>query len=481
MRAVPIALITLLAAGPAGAVPALELTGGFGGDRPFASRAAASGGATAYFNPALLATDALVFELGLAALGRAVDLDLDARPAGYDVPGAVRDARRITPEGSARLERRPLPTAELRAERGGADPAGTDLFVSLGGALPLWPDRLSLGFTAVLPLSAFQSQNPHYVDERAQYFDNSLHVERHGDRLRLTTFTTALALRIVDAVSVGAGVTLLNDARTTASVYVPDAGDPERATTATAVDVAAVFAPHVGLAVRPLDGLTLGATVHLPSESRVEGSAELQFFDYEYPEGQDALFQRFTYVYAHEPLRVGAGVAGEVALGGWRLDGWLDGTWSRWSAYRDRQGATPTDWSDTVDVRGGVRAEAEADALSLGLWYAPSPVPEQSGRTNYVDNSRLGLGLGWRHRWTVEGRRLSAGLALAGQRLLARSHQKRSDAPDPVVDELPDAIEVSTGAPLVGSAGLQTNNPGFPGFSHGGWLWTAMLSVGVGL
>lgn len=480
MRAAIFALTTLIAA-PVGAVPALELTGGFGGDRPFAARSAANGSGVAYFNPALMPTDALVVEVGLSALGRAVDIDLDARPAGYDVPAEVRSARRITPEGTARLDLRPLPTEDLRAERGGVDPTGTDLFVTLGGALPLWPGRLSLGFTAVLPMAAFQSQDPHYVDERAQYFDNSLHVERHGDRLALTTFTTALAFEVIEAVSIGAGVTLLNDARTNAAIYVPDAGDPERGITATSVDVEAVFAPHFGLAVRPLDGLTIGATAHLPSESTVQGSAELQFFDYDYPEGQDALYQRFTYVYAHEPLRIGAGLAGELPLGDWRLDGWLDGTWTRWSTYVDRQGATPGDWSDTVDVRGGVRAANDSDAVSLGLWFAPSPVPEQSGRSNYVDNSRLGLGLGWRHGWMVDGRRLSVGLALAGQRWLSRAHQKRSDAADPVLDELPDAIDTNTGAPLVGSAGLQTNNPGFPGFSHGGWLWAATLSVGVGL
>ncbi len=466
----------------AAAVPVLELTGGFGADRPFAARSAANGAQTAYFNPALLATDRTVFEVRAAALGRAVDLDLDARPAGYDVPASVRDARRITADGTARLDRRPLPTAELRSARGSVEPGGTDVFVALGGALPLWPDRLSLGFTAVLPTGAFQNQYPWHVDERAQYFDNSLHFERFGDRLQMTTFTTGLGVRVLDQLSIGAGATMLNEARTTASIYVPDAGEPEVVETATSVAVDAVFAPHLGVAVRPLgdDRLTVGGTLHFASESTVDGGSELQFFDYAYPEGQDALFQNFTYVYAFEPLRAGLGVAGELEAGGWQLDGWLEGTWSQWSAYRDRHGATP-DWSDTVDVRGGVRAEADADAFSAGLWYAPSPVPEQSGRTNYVDNSRLGLGLGWRHGWTIEGQRLSVSVGLSGQRLLQRAHQKRSDAADPVVDELPDAVQVSTGEPLVGSAGLQTNNPGFPGFSHGGWLWTATVGVGVGL
>ena len=63
--------------------------------------------------------------------------------------------------------------------------------------------------------------------------------------------------------------------------------------------------------------------------------------------------------------------------------------------------------------------------------------------------------------------------------LIGRTHTKRADVADPVVDELPDAVDVVSGAPIPESRGLQTNNPGFPGWASEGWLWAGMLSVSM--
>jgi hypothetical protein len=45
-----------------------------------------------------------------------------------------------------------------------------------------------------------------------------------------------------------------------------------------------------------------------------------------------------------------------------------------------------------------------------------------------------------------------------------------------VLDEFPDnSIDVRTNQPVAASAGLQTNNPGYPGFTSTGY----MLGAGV--
>lgn len=477
----PIALLALLVASPAGAVPALELVGGVEPDRPLAGAAGVVGADAAYTNPARLDFATPTFSLGVFAIGRALDLDLDARPAGYDVPATVRDARAIDPDGGTRrLDRRPLPTAEL-APRGDVDPSGVDTLARIGASVPLITDHLAVGLTIVLPLAGLQSQAPHYADERQQAFDNSLHYELLGDRLALTTFTLAVGGRLFDRVAIGVGATLLQRAETRAALYVPDAGDVSIADDQTDVEVGSAIAPHIGLDVQLYETLHLAATVHLPSETRIEGGSEIRFFDYDYPDGQDALYQRFEYAFAHEPLRVGAGLTGAVDLGEWRLDAWLDGRYTRYSAYRDRYTATPADWSDTLDGRLGLRAAHGDTALALGLGWHPSPVPEQTGRTNYVDCARATAQLGARQRFAIDAGALTVGLGVQLQRWLERSHQKQPDAADPVVDELPDAIDTRTGAPLEGSAGLQTNNPGFPGYTTGGWLWVVIASVGVEL
>ena len=305
-------LATLAAASPAGAVPVLELVGGVEADRPLAGAAGVRGGDAAYQNPAALDFDAPGFSLSVFSIIPDLDVALDARPAGYDVPTSVRDARRVLPDGStARLDRRPLPTSELPRARGSAEPAEGATFARLGVSFPVWADHLSLGLTAVLPLAGLQAQSPFFTDEREQAFSNSLHFERLGDRLTLSTFTLALAGRFGDHLAVGAGVTLHNQAQATAQLYIPDAGDVSQADDQTAVAVEPAFAPHFGVVAWPLGDarLRVAATVHLPSENTSVGRSELRFFDYDYPEGQDALISGFEYSFAHEPLRAGLGVA----------------------------------------------------------------------------------------------------------------------------------------------------------------------------
>ena len=110
--------------------------------------------------------------------------------------------------------------------------------------------------------------------------------------------------------------------------------------------------------------------------------------------------------------------------------------------------------------------------------YVPSPVPEQTGRSNYVDNDRFGVGVGGDvllHLPAV----VRPGIQLFADRFIPRSNQKN---PSQLVDELPDgAVYATSLAPVPGSRGLQTNNPGWPGFSSQGWLWGAMITISIPL
>jgi len=49
-----------------------------------------------------------------------------------------------------------------------------------------------------------------------------------------------------------------------------------------------------------------------------------------------------------------------------------------------------------------------------------------------------------------------------------------------VKDEVPDDGE-NGGTPIPGRQGLQTNNPGWPGFSSGGWMASAGIYLSVSL
>jgi hypothetical protein len=154
------------------------------------------------------------------------------------------------------------------------------------------------------------------------------------------------------------------------------------------------------------------------------------------------------------------------------------GVLALWSRYLDRHGERPADaygWFNTVTGVVGVRYHQGPGRAFVDATFSPSPVPDQSGRTNYVDSDRAGGAAGCDWRVSVLGGSLRAGVQVQAHRLLARETRKlmppagTAGAPPLVVDEVPDEAVVA-GQPLAGREGLQTNNPGWPGFSSAGWI-----------
>lgn len=477
----PVALLAaLFALAPAAAraLGVLEVAGAPVGLHPFGARSLPVGAAAVYFNPALLPLAPGGFELGVFTFVQGVDVDLAARPAGADVSDAIYDARAVLPGGGTqRLALRPLPTADLRRARGSADPSGTDVFLALGHVARFLDDRLAVGLFGVIPLESFQSHEPFFVDEREQYFSNSLHFELLGDRTRIAAFSFGAAGRPLEWLSLGAGLVLVTAVEAQTEVYVPDSADQETAYVRSAATTRFRVAPHFAVAATPIAPLRLTATVHLPVRATVSGQTDIQFWSYPYPEGQQALEQPFRFAFGDLPLRVALAAswtdrAGDAVL--WSVG--LESVWTRWSTYRDRVDAR-AGFDDTVSVAAAAEVGFAGHRLALDLAWLPTPVPPQRGRTNYVDNDRVGVSLGW--DWTIPIRsvELVAGLQLQVQALLERTERKSADAAPPVLDEFPDAVDLAAEQPIQDSHGLQTNNPGYPGFTSGGWL----LGVGAWL
>jgi hypothetical protein len=116
-------------------------------------------------------------------------------------------------------------------------------------------------------------------------------------------------------------------------------------------------------------------------------------------------------------------------------------------------------------------------------------VPAQTGRTNYVDNDRVSGSLGAEYRFSLWKTGMHVGAQGQVHRLLPRQQAKlptptRPDgknlAPELVKDEVPDDTQIS-GEPLANAAGLQTNNPGWPGFASEGWIFGATIYLAVEL
>jgi hypothetical protein len=156
-----------------------------------------------------------------------------------------------------------------------------------------------------------------------------------------------------------------------------------------------------------------------------------------------------------------------------------------WSDYIDRHSQRPSGpyaWYDTLSGSLGLRYQQGPFRGLFDVAYEPTPVPEQTGRTNYVDNDRLGGALGFDYTFPFFSGRLRAGLQTQVHRFIPHHTTKLAaystgmTRPDLVIDEVPDdataGIDPVTGMarPLAGREGLQTNNPGWPGFFSAGWM-----------
>jgi len=157
-----------------------------------------------------------------------------------------------------------------------------------------------------------------------------------------------------------------------------------------------------------------------------------------------------------------------------------------WSTYQDRHGEAPShvngnnsayDFSDTFVYSLGVRHQWKKVRGYVDWQWAPTPVKDQIGRSNYVDSDRFGVAFGGDFEAVVGGVRLRPGLQLNAYRLSWRNTVKDSKQ---IPDELPDdSRSSSTGDPIAGAKGLQTNNPGYPGFGSDGWIYGGTVSLAV--
>lgn len=491
----------LLFAGPARASPLFELVGSSVGSGGFNGRAYGASAASTYFNPAMLPRAREGIELGWFVLNDAVSVTLDGRSHGVDVTeNVLRDigGRPTPPVPTGWLERGCTPVAGanfgcdtvLRPQpRQSAGSSGnTRAYQVIGLVNHVWERYLSYGFYTLIPIGPYVRANSFFNDEREQYFSNSLHPELYSDRLTAMALSFGVGSQPFDWLSLGASFTLNLANTAAASTYVGNANDiAGTLQLSTKLDVMAGIAPHFAAVIEPIEPLHISFTVHTPQMMSIETTSGTYL-----PSGDRQSAQREA-VHAWLPWIAGIGAAYDVYRGernAWALT--ATGTYQLWSKYKNRQGERPLagyEWSDIPAVAVGVRhTYAGVLATFVDGVFQPSPVPAQTGRTNYVDNDRIGAAAGISYDWEAAwlgGARLRFAGQLQMHALLER-YQRKLDPTLPgltggqlVIDERPDNVTDNRGMPVPDAAGLQTNNPGWPGFSSKGMLAGGGVSVSL--
>lgn len=487
------ALFPLLVTTPAFASPLFELAGGLGTDGGFNARTTGQTAAATYFNPALLARAERRFDLGAFMVSDQIEMILDGRPSG-DVPLVVGDRNAYHPDTGAPISNDTLPTdwlergcPESQCPEGGrsATPrqaagsgGNTRGYASLGLVAPIFQDILAFGFQAIIPVGDFTTTHAFYNDEREQYFSNSLHSELYSDRLTAMSLAFGVGGALTDSIAIGVGTTvnLINSAK--AETYVRDPADYHKLRMSQSVSVNSSIAPHFGVQILASDSLSLTGTVHTEQKFVVETE-----FGATLPDGDQSSTRRIS-VHNYVPLSAAVGaryvfnpesksrlsVASTLVL-------------ENWSDYVDRHGETPSvygeqfAWSNTLNPSLGIHYAGETTRVGVDGTYHPTPVPAQIGRSNYVDNDRIAVNFSVSRSFSIgDGAEIRPGLGVQVHRLIPRYQRKdptllRDEFPDGSVDEDLEAIEASQG--------LQTNNPGFPGFQSQGWILAGGLSLAL--
>lgn len=484
----------------ASASPLFEVVGPLGGNAGFQGVVSGPGAASTYFDPALLADARDEVLLGFSLASEQMGVTLEGRDGG-SVPLIVAGRNILVPSGSGF---QPLPNAVVptqwlaqgcpagtqagqcpapgfapRPRQGQGTSGVTRSYLVLGFVKRLVRDRLTLGAYGMLPISSFTTAQAFYPDEREALFSNSLHPELYGDRMTAVSMAFGASFEILPELSIGASASLTLSNTAVAKSYVQDASDYSTLLTDTQVSTTVGVAPTVGVRWRPAPWLRIAGAIHAPEQLTVGTTIQSTL-----PSGTDAGATQND-VFDWMPWQVSTGVEADVDR---RHDQTLSVvaslTYSFWSSYVDRHGDSPSiygadlAWRDTASGAVGVRETRGPVRTFLDLRYVPSPVPEQVGRSNYVDNDRFGVTAGGDVTLRLPAG-LRPGLQFFADRLVPRSNRK-DDAR--IVDELPDnAVTGGTHDPVPGARGLQTNNPGWPGFSSGGFIWGGTVTLSVPL
>lgn len=464
-----LAIALALPASSAHAGP-FDLFGAGGRDsaRAGASAAHPTGPSAVFYNVGALTSVSDAVRVGASLSLYNTSILLKGRPDGYDVPDLGADS----PAQPSRLDR----------TRRDTDDVAPIASVVIAGASSLGVAGLKAGFTLYLPTQQVFAIDTHFVDERERLSSNRLHFELIDARLRRLDAHAGVAYALTDWLSVGAGGVILPGALLDNDIALSDPTNQEDAEVNLGVDTIASTGYTLGAHVTPRDWVRVGLSYRSALAMRVEGVNRITVIGAQDDSGEP-LEQRFSLVPSYTPASATLG----VALGDARRGAEIDLRWTRWSEFVDTQG-DPAGFEDTVSTRAATWWPLR-DGIQgqLGLGYDPTPVPPQTGRTNYVDNDRVVASLGATHDtdW-LGGARVDWFLQLHA--LLPRDTDKAQlDAyPDcapgvaDLCDEVPDTTsDPRTGQPYPGARGLQTGNPGFPGFSSGGWIGTVGVSISL--
>jgi len=415
-----------------------------------------------YYNLAALSQARHGIGGGVTYALKALEVTLTERPEGYDVP----DLGPLSPS---------VPTTYTLQSRRGQDSTDHTLNLWFGASSDLGTRDFSLGALVSLPVYHSRDQySSAFPDERERLFSNAVSFSLLGGRVEHFVVQLGGAYQIVEWLSIGVGASVIPDAFTQNAIYMPDASRQDEIELNVGVRASTRWRLQGGMLFTPQERLSVGVSYRDEQYMSVQGQNVVQVRGLQEGEGYPFV-QEMSLAFHYSPRQFTYG----VSWAGERLGLTSELVYSLWSDYRG-QHLERASFEDTWSPRLGLSwALSDGQELRVGARYEPTPVPPQTGRTNYVDNNRGVLSVGSGHELEVYGKLLKLSWHAQGHLLLGRTDQKSlpsavelcSSSTSALCDEVPDdTLDPVSRQPAPSAQGLQTGNPGFPGYSSGGWI-----------
>lgn len=363
-----------------------------------------------------------------------VSITLPPRPDGYDTEWY---------DGSTRRDN---------------DEIGKNQGFTLGIVHDVGTRNLRLGMSMYFPTNLLQVQRTHFNTEIEQYFSNTVHFELIGERTRRQVITFGAAYRVLSWWSVGASLTMFQKSTTRTQTFqtIETGFDDPVSYTQLDNQIEYSFTGNGGMMFSPARNWYIGVSYREEAGYELTGSNNVVVAGF--------VDQRIEYDYLlnYTPAQWSLGLSYD------KPEQWtvaVDATLNTWENFRNLQADDVTPLlKNTVTLRGGFEVYAlDWLAVRAGYIWEPSPIPDTRGRENYVDNDRhvVSVGLGF----VLEKLNWMHGIDLYAQAHLLRKRTVTKDLNDPsIIDE--DTL----------TPGLQTGNPGFPGWTSDGQFYTVGIT-----
>jgi long-chain fatty acid transport protein len=269
------------------------------------------------------------------------------------------------------------------------------------------------------------------------------------DQTQVMAISAGLSFQILHSLSIGVAGNFLADLRApneadveadirTVIPYLAGASDLAKKVRPRIMrDAELKAAPILGVRFTPVGWFSCGLTFRGKFYAETVGTQDIliRFKDFsERSEGmlQSAVLADIHYVHYWTPNELAFGLAMRP-----RRDILVaaDLTWSDWSDYIDPQWRVPErKFSDTFTPRIGLEyVRPPGFAVRAGYGFQPSPVPEQTGAANYLDNDKhvFSFGMGYtfaRSPLAIWKKPLTVNCYVQYQQLVKRHYHKTVEA-----------------------------------------------------